>query len=120
MRLILVSLLAQFLFGQIEYFTKCTLGQIPLKVDGENYCHEEHFLKGKLANNAAREQWRNLRINVFCHLIFDAINRKSVGTCVLIIGDIKKKPSIFIEALLKWATFDLQIIFSCHFCSVIH
>jgi hypothetical protein len=102
MRLILVSLLAQLLFGQMfEYFTKCTLGQILLKVDGENYCHEEHFLKGKLANNAAREHWRNLRINVFCHLIFDAINRKSVDACVLIIGDIKKKTINFHRGPVK-------------------
>jgi hypothetical protein len=74
-----------------EYFTDRTLGQIPLKVGGENNCHDAHYLKGTLTNNAKREHWRNLRINIFSRLIIDVINRKSVGACVLIIGDIPKK-----------------------------
>ena len=77
----------QLVFGQMfEYFTDCTLGQVPFLADGENYCHEKHFLKGELANNAKRDHWRNLRMNVFSRLIIDAINRKSVGARVLIIG----------------------------------
>ena len=71
-----------------EFFTDCTLGQLPFSVDGEKNCHDEHFLKGKLANYAAREHWRNLRINVFSHFIIDIINRKLVGARVLIIGKI--------------------------------
>ena len=77
----------QLVFGQMfDYFTDCTLGQVPILADGENYCHAEHFLKGKLADNAAREHWRNLRSNVFSCFIIDAINRKSVGAWVIIIG----------------------------------
>ena len=62
-----------------DYFTDCTLGQVPFLADGENYCHNEHYLKGQLADDAEREQWRNLRIDVFSRLTIDAINRKSVG-----------------------------------------
>ena len=46
----------QLVFGQMfDYFTDCTLGQVPFLADGENYCHDEHFLKGKLADDAKRE-----------------------------------------------------------------
>ena len=91
----------QLMFGQMfDYFTDCTLGQDPFLADGVNYCHAEHFLKGKLANDAAREHWRNLRINVFSRLIIDAINRKSVGARVLIIGIM---PSIIFPSILKEA-----------------
>jgi hypothetical protein len=123
----------QLVFGQMfDYFTDCTLGQVPFLAGGENYCHEKHFLKGKLADDAAREHWRNLRIDVFSRLIIDAINRKSVGTRVLIIGVM---PSIIFPSILKEARsmaidhfkeqgivveFDLQFIISPHFCSVIH
>ena len=123
----------QLVFGQMfDYFTDCTLGQVPFLAGGENYCHEKHFLKGKLADDAAREHWRNLRIDVFSRLIIDAINRKSVGTCVLIIGIM---PSIIFPSIIKEARsmaidhfkeqgivveFDLQFIISPHFCSVVH
>jgi len=69
-----------------DYFTHCTLGQVPFLADGENYCHNKRYLKGRLTDDAEREQWRKLRIDVFSHLIIDAINRKLVGACVLIIG----------------------------------
>ena len=69
-----------------DYFTDCNLGQVPFLADGENYCHNEHYLKDRLADDAEREQWRKLRIDVFSRLIIDAINRKLVGACVLIIG----------------------------------
>ena len=115
-----------------DYFTDCTLGQVPFLADGENYCHAEHYLKGQLADDAAREHWRNLRIDVFSHLIIDAINRKSIGAHVLIIGVI---PSIIFPSILKEAQsmatdhfkeqrivvkFDLQLIISPPFCSIIH
>jgi hypothetical protein len=73
-----------------------------------------------------------LRIDVFSRLIIDAINRKSVGTRVLIIGIM---PSINFPSILKEARsmaidhfkeqgivveFDLQFIISPHFCSVVH
>jgi hypothetical protein len=46
----------QLVFRQtFEFFTDCTLGQLPFSVDGEKNCHDEHFLKGKLANYATRE-----------------------------------------------------------------
>jgi hypothetical protein len=77
----------QLVFGQMfDYFTDCTLGQVPFLADGENYCHNEHYLKGRLADDAERKQWGKLRINVFSRLIIDAINRKLVGARVLIIG----------------------------------
>jgi hypothetical protein len=123
----------QLVFGQMfDYFTDCTLCQVPFLADGENYCHAKHFLKGKLADNAAREHWRNLRINVFSRLIIDVINRKSVGARVLIIGVM---PHIIFPSILEDARsmaidhfkergidveFDLQIVFSPHFCSVVH
>ena len=124
----------QLVFGQMfDYFTDCTLGQVPFLADGENYCHEKHFLKGKLPDDAAREHWRNLRIDVFSRLIIDAINRKSVGTRVLIIGVMPRIifPSILEEARsmaidhfkeqgIDDVKFDLQLIISPHFCSVIH
>jgi len=41
------------IFGQMfDYFTDCTLGQVPFLVDGEKYCHNKHFLKGKLTDDA--------------------------------------------------------------------
>ena len=125
----------QLVFGQFfDYFTVCTLGQVPFLADGENYCHNKHFLKGKLADNVKREHWMNLRINVFSRLIIDAINRKSGGACVLIIGaDVMPQiifPSILEEVRLMAidhfkeqgivVKFDLQLIISSHFCSVIH
>jgi hypothetical protein len=73
-----------------------------------------------------------LRINVFSHLIIDAINRKSVGACVLIIGKMPKTifPSTLEDALTMAIAhskvqgidvkFDLQLVFFPHFCSVIH
>jgi len=89
----------QLVFGQMfDYFTDCNLGQSPFLADSENYCHAEHFLKGKLANDAAREHWRNLRIGVFSRLIIDAINRKSVGARVLIIGIL---PRIIFPSILE-------------------
>ena len=88
-----------FFWQMFEYWTEYTLGQVPFIADGDDYCYEKHFLKGKLTNNAKREHWRNLRINVFTHLIIDAINRKSVGACVLIIGVMPKK---FFHQFLKW------------------
>ena len=43
----------QLVFGQMfDYFTDCTLGQVPFLVDGEKYCHNKHFLKGKLTDDA--------------------------------------------------------------------
>jgi hypothetical protein len=123
----------QLVFGQMfDYFTDCTLGQVPFLADGENYCHNEHYLKGRLTDNAKREQWRNLRIDVFSRLIIDAINRKSVGARVLIIGVM---PHIIFSSIIKEARsmaidhfkeqgiaaeFDLQFIISPHFCSVLH
>ena len=124
----------QLVFGQMfDYFTDCTLGQVPVLANSEKYCHDEHFLKGKLADDAEREHWRNLRINVFSHLIIDAINRKSVNARVLIIGFM---PHIIFPSIIKEAwlmaidhfkeqgiddvKFDLQLIISSHFCSVIH
>ena len=114
----------QLIFGQIcDYFTDCTLGQVPFLANGENYCHAEHFLSGKLADNAAREHWRNLRIDVFSRLIIDAINKKSMGIHVLIIGVM---PRIIFPSILEEARpmaidhfkergidveFDLQIVF---------
>jgi len=89
----------QLVFGQMfDYFTDCNLGQSPFLADSENYCHAENFLKGKLANDAAREHWRNLRIGVFSRLIIDAINRKSVGARVLIIGIL---PRIIFPSILE-------------------
>jgi hypothetical protein len=36
----------QLVLGQMfDYFTDCTLGQVPFLADGENYCHNEHYLK---------------------------------------------------------------------------
>jgi hypothetical protein len=73
-----------------------------------------------------------LWIGVFSRLIIDAINRKSVGALVLIIGVM---PRIIFPSILKEARsmaidhlkdqgidveFDLQIVFTPHFCSVIH
>jgi len=123
----------QLILGQMfDYFTDCTLGQVPFLADGENYCHVEHFLKGKLANDVAREHWRNLRIDVFSRLIIDAINRKSVGARVLIIGAmpciifpsiVEEARSMAIDHLKEQVIdvkFDLQIIFTPHFCSVVH
>ena len=120
----------QLAFGQMfEYFTDCTLGQVLSLAGGENYCHEKHFLKGKLANNAKRE---HLRMNVFSHLIIDAINRKSVGARILIIGVMPNIifPSILLEARSIaidhfkeqgiYVKFDLQLVFSPPFCSAIH
>jgi hypothetical protein len=115
-----------------DYFTDCTLGQVPFLADGENYYQNKHFLKGKLADDAEREHWRNLRINVFNHLIIDAINRKSVGARIFIIDVMPHVicPSILEEARLMAidhfkeqgivVKFDLQLIISPHFCSVIH
>ena len=115
-----------------DYFTDCTLGQVPFLADGENYCHNEHYLKGRLTYNAEREQWRNLQIYLFSRLIIDAINRKSVGTRILIIGVM---PHIIFLSILEEARsmavdhlkeqgidvkFDLQIVFTPHLCSVIH
>ena len=123
----------QLIFGQVfKYFTDCTLGQVPFLADGKNYCHDKHFLKGKLADDAEREHWRNLRINLFSRLIIDAINRRSVGARVLIIGVM---PHIIFPSIIKEAwlmaidhfkeqgidvKFDLQLIISPHFCSVVH
>jgi hypothetical protein len=120
-------------FGQMfDYFTDCTLCQVPFLADGENYCHAEHYIKGQLADDAAREHWRNLRIDVFSRLIIDAINRKSVDARVLVIGVM---PSIILLSILEEARsmaidhlkeqginveFDLQIVITPHFCSVIH
>ena len=83
-----------------DYFTDSTLGQVPFLADGDNYCQNNHFLKGKLADDAEREHWRNLRINVFSHFIIDAINRKSVSTRVLIIGVM---PHVFFPSILEEA-----------------
>jgi hypothetical protein len=123
----------QLVFGQmLDYFTDCTLGQVPFLADGEDYCHNKHYLKGRLTDDAAREHWRNLRIDIFSHLIIDAINRKSVGARVLIIGIMPRIifPSILKEAQLMAidhfkeqgivVEFDLQFIISPHFCSVLH
>ena len=55
---------------------------------------------GKLADDAEREHWRSLRINVLSRLIIDTINRKSVGTHVLIIGVM---PKIIFPSILKKA-----------------
>jgi len=72
-----------------------------------------------------------LLIDVFSRLIIDAINRKSVGTRVLIVGVMPRIifPSILEEA---WSMaidhlkvqgiddeFDIQIVFTPHFCSVV-
>jgi len=123
----------QLVFGQMfDYFTDCTLGQVPFLADGENYCHNEHYLKGRLADDAVREHWRNLKIDVFSQLVIDAINRKLVGAHILIIGIMPRFifPSIIEEA---WSMaidhfkeqgivvkFDLQFIISPHFCVVLH
>jgi hypothetical protein len=123
----------QLVFGQMfDYFTDCTLGQVLFLADGENYCHNEHYLKGRLTDDAEREHWRNLRINVFSGLIIDAINRKSVGARVLIIGVV---PHIIFPTIIEEAQsmaidhfkvqgivveFDLQFIISPHFWSVLH
>ncbi len=133
MRLIVVFLQTSNLF-----LGKCltTLQTVPCVkfhlADGENYCHAKHFLKGKLADDAAREHWRNLRIDVFSRLIIDGINRKSVGARVLIIGVMPHAifPSILEDARSMAidhfkergidVEFDLQIVFSPHFCSVVH
>jgi hypothetical protein len=73
-----------------------------------------------------------LRIHVFSFLIIDEINRKSVGARVLIIGVMPHiiSPSILEEARLMAidhfkeqdivVKFDLQLIISPHFCSLIH
>jgi hypothetical protein len=115
-----------------DYFTDCTFGQVSVLADGENYCHAKHYLKGQLADNAAREHWRNLQIDVFSRLIIDGINRKSVGARVFIIGVM---PRIIFPSILEEARsmaidhlkeqgieveFDLQIVFTPHFCSVVH
>jgi hypothetical protein len=69
----------QLVLGQMfDYFTDCTLDQVQVLADGKDYCHNEHYLKGRLTDDAARGHWRNLRINVFSRLIVDAINSKSV------------------------------------------
>jgi hypothetical protein len=118
----------QLVLGQMfDYFTDCTLGQVPCLADGENYCHAEHFLKGKLTDDAAREHWRNLRIDVFSRLIIDAISRKSVGAHILIIGVM---PHIIFPSIIEEARsmavdhfkeqgivveFDLQFNISPHF-----
>jgi hypothetical protein len=123
----------QLVLGQMfDYFTDCTLGQVPFLADGENYCHNEHYLKGRLTDNTEREHWRNLRIDVFSGLIIDAINRKSVGARVLVIGVV---PHIIFPSIIKEAQsmaidrfkeqgivveFHLQFIISPHFCSVLH
>jgi hypothetical protein len=123
----------QLVFGQMfDYFTDCTLGQVPFLADGEDYCHNEHYLKGRLTDDATREHWRNLRIDVFSRLIIDAINRKSVGARVLIIDVM---PRIIFPSILEEARsmaidhfkeqgivveFDLQFIIPPHFCSVLH
>ena len=87
MELIMVSLQTSN-----SFLDKClsTLQTVPwvkfrFFVDGENNRHDKHFLKGKLADDAEREHWRSLRINVLSRLIIDAINRKSVGASILII-----------------------------------
>ena len=119
----------QLVLGQMfDYFTDCTLGQVQVLADGDDYCH----LKGRLTDDAAREHWRNLRIDVFSRLIIDAINRKSVGARVLIIGVM---PRIIFPSILEEARsmaidhfkeqgivveFDLHFIISPHFCSVLH
>ncbi len=123
----------QLVFGKMfDYFTDCTLGQVPFLADGENYCHNENYLKGRLTDDAEREHWRNLRIDVFNGLIIDEINRKSVGARVLIIGVVPHIifPSIIVEARSMEidhskeqgivVEFDLQFIISPHFCSVLH
>jgi hypothetical protein len=96
----------QLVLGQMfDYFTDCTLGQVPFLADGgENYCHNEHYLKGRLTDDTEREHWRNLRIDVFSGLVIDAINRKSVGARVLIIGVMPHIifPSIIEEACGRW------------------
>ncbi len=47
----------QLVFGQMfDYFTDCTLGQVSFLDDGEKYCHNKHFFKGKLTDDAEREQ----------------------------------------------------------------
>jgi hypothetical protein len=61
---------------------------------------DKYFLKGTPADDAEREHWRNLRIYVFSHLIIDAINRKSVGTRVFIIGVM---PHVIFPSILKEA-----------------
>jgi hypothetical protein len=122
----------QLVLGQMfDYFTDCTLCQVQVLADGEDYCHNEHYLKGRLTDDAARGHWRNLRIDVFSRLIIDAINRKSVGARVLIIGIMPRIifPSIIEEARSMaidhfkeqgiFVEFDLQFIISPHFCSVV-
>jgi len=42
-------------FGQrFDYFTDRTLGQVPFLANSEKYCHDEHFLKGKITDDAER------------------------------------------------------------------
>ena len=113
----------QLVLGQMfDYFTDCTLGQLPFLADGENYCHNEHYLKGRLNDDAEREHW-NWR-NFISRLIIDAINRKSVGARVLTIGVMPRIifPSIIEEAKSMAidhfkeqgivVEFDLKFIFS--------
>jgi hypothetical protein len=91
----------QLILGQMfDYFTDCTLGQVPVLADGENYCHNENYLKGRLKDDTEREHWRNLRIDVFSGLIIDVINRKSVGAHVLIIGVL---PHIIFPSIIEEA-----------------
>jgi hypothetical protein len=111
-----------------QYWIDFTLGQVSFKDEDE---HEKHFLDDKLANDAKREKWRNLRVNIFSRLIIDAINRKSVGAYILIIGVKAKKMflSILKEALPMAIShfkeqgndvqFDLQLVLSSYFCPVI-
>ena len=87
MELIMVSLQTSNLFLDKCLSTLQTVPWVKFRffVYGENYRHDKHFLKGKLADDAKREHWRSLRINVLSRLIIDAINRKSVGASILII-----------------------------------
>jgi hypothetical protein len=108
-----------------QYWTDFTLGQVPFKVEGEDYCHEKHFLDDKLANDAKRGEWRNLRVNIFSRLIIDAINRKSAGAYILIIGVMAKLKEALPMAISHFkeqgndAEFDLQLVLSSYFCPVI-
>jgi len=50
----------QLVLGQMfDYFTDCTLGQVQFLADDEDYWHNEHYLKGRLTDDAVREHWRN-------------------------------------------------------------
>ena len=52
----------QIIFRQMfEYWADCTLGQVPFIADGDDHCHEKHFLKSKLANNAQRQVGAGVR-----------------------------------------------------------